>query len=138
MVVPPATPRFSPGDHRVAKAAHQVRVVAQLAEDPNGSEGSHCSAQYALHFGGLQELAVEPTLVRRQATEQHLRTWRNSSGNMPSPIVFQHANYWYVSTRKLLDTYDPPEGFVYRDLTPKTTERHQLPLGFRREYIPRY
>lgn len=54
-----------PCDDRIAKAAHQVRVVAKFSKDPDGPESSHSAAQHALHLGGLQELAVQPTLVRR-------------------------------------------------------------------------
>lgn len=54
-----------PCDYRIAEAAHQVRVVAKFSEDPNGPESSHSAAQHALHLGGFQELAVQPTLVRR-------------------------------------------------------------------------
>lgn len=60
---------LSPGDHRVAKAAHQVRMVAQFAKDPNGSEGSHCAAQDALHLRRLQELSVQSPLIGSQAAK---------------------------------------------------------------------
>lgn len=62
----------TPGDHRVTDAACQVWVVAELAEDSNGSESFHGAAQYALHLRGCQELPVELTLVRCQTAKQHL------------------------------------------------------------------
>lgn len=57
--------KLIPCHHRIAKAAHQVRMVAKFSKDPNGPESSHSAAQYALHLGGLKELAVQTTLVRR-------------------------------------------------------------------------
>lgn len=61
-----------PGDHRVADAACQVWVVAELAENPNRSKCFHRAAEYALHLRGRQEFPVELTLVRCQTAKQHL------------------------------------------------------------------